>query len=219
MSGHRLVHIHSCKRRNIKTGQPHIHNNCNFQRTVVILEFPCKLILVMFITDNLTPFFRVIITGSHYNCNLFLPSRAEFQYTLVNLHGDRAGIRNNHCLTGQQIFTVIFVMVKNIANKGINGVIVSEYSFHLSKLTLTLFDDFLISIGSHNVILCINHLQSCFIKIELNNTAFIINRACCSILNRLCHIVNVDIITEHLTSAAVFGRNRRTCKSNICSVR
>ena len=110
-------------------------------------------------------------------------------------------------------------MVENIANKGVDSVIVTENSFHLSKLSFALFYNLLVGIPSHNVILFINHLQGRFVKIELDYTAFIVNRACRSILNRLCHIVNIDIITEYFTSAAVFRRNWCTRKADICSVR
>ncbi len=35
---------------------------------------------------------------------------------VVNLHSDRARICDNHRLTGQQVLTVVLVMVENIAN-------------------------------------------------------------------------------------------------------
>ena len=111
---------------------------------------------MVLISDNLSPFFRVIITGGHNDCYLFRPCGTKLQYTLVNLHSDRAGIGNNHCLTGQQVFTVILVVVENIANQRIDCVIISKNGFHLSKLTLALFNYFLICIGCHNVILGVN---------------------------------------------------------------
>ena len=78
VSGHRFIYIHSGKRRNIKSCQPHINNNRNFHSTAVIFEFLCKLILMVFITDNLFPFFWVIVAGSHNNTYLFSPSRSKF---------------------------------------------------------------------------------------------------------------------------------------------
>ena len=77
VSRHRLVNIHRGKGRHIKACEPHIYNDCDFKRTVVVLEFLCKFVLVVLITDYLTPFFRVVVAGSHYNCNLFRPSRAQ----------------------------------------------------------------------------------------------------------------------------------------------
>ena len=72
-----LVNIHSGKGRHIKACEPHIYNDCDFKRTVVVLEFLCKFVLVVLITDYLTPFFRVVVAGSHYNRYLFRPSRAQ----------------------------------------------------------------------------------------------------------------------------------------------
>ena len=104
---------------------------------------------MVLISDNLAPFFRVIIAGGHNDCHLFCPSRTKLQYTLVNLHGDRARIRNNHRLTGQQVFTVILVVVENIANQRIDCIIISENGFHLSQFTLALFDNFVICVQRH----------------------------------------------------------------------
>jgi len=110
-------------------------------------------------------------------------------------------------------------MVKNITNKRINGIIITKNRFHLSQLSFAFFNNPLIGIFSHNIILFVNHLQGCFVKIKLYYTTLIVNRASCSILHSLCHIINVDIITEHLTSTAIFRRNWCTCKSDICSIR
>ena len=110
-------------------------------------------------------------------------------------------------------------MVENIADKGVDGVIVAENSFHLSKLSFALFDNLIVGMLCHNVIFGINHLQGRFVKIELDYTAFIVNRTCSTVLNSLCHIIYVDIISEYLTSATVFRRNRCTRKADICSIR
>ena len=95
-------------------------------------------------------------------------------------------------------------MVEYIAYKRIDGVIIAKDCFHLTEFTLALFDNFFVCVGGHNIILGINQPQRCFVEIELDNTAFVINRACSTVLNRLCHIVNVDIVTEYFTGATVF---------------
>ena len=95
-------------------------------------------------------------------------------------------------------------MVEYIAYKRIDGVIIAEDCFHLTEFTLALFDNFFVCVGRHNIILGINQPQRCFVKIEFNYTAFVINRAGCSVLDSLCHIVNVDVVTEYLTGTAVF---------------
>ena len=98
---HRLVHIHCCQRRNIEAGQPHINNNGNLHRTVVILEFLCQFIFMTLVTDNIVPFLRVIVAAGHYNTHFFRPGRTKLQNTLINLHGNRARISHDHCLTGK----------------------------------------------------------------------------------------------------------------------
>ena len=110
-------------------------------------------------------------------------------------------------------------MVKNIRDQRIDGIIVAQNSFHLTKGSFALFNNLWISIMSHDFILCINQAQRSFIQIKFDNSAFIINRAGCAIFNSLSHIIDVNIITEHFTSAAVFRRNRSSSKSDVCSIR
>ncbi|MPN19817.1 hypothetical protein SDC9_167189 [bioreactor metagenome] len=51
------------------------------------------------------------------------------------------------------------------------------------------------------------------------NTALVVDRSGCTVLHGLGHIINVDVITEHLTGAAVFRGNRGSGKANVCSIR
>ena len=53
---------------------------------------------------------------------------------------------------------------------------------------------------------------------QFDNTAFIVDRACCTILDSLRHIVDVDIIAKHFTGTAILGGNRRAGKADVCSV-
>ena len=79
--------------------------------------------------------------------------------------------------------------------------------------------NFTICIQRHQIIFSINQPQCCLIKIQSDNTTFIINRSCCTILNRLRHIIDIDIIAKDLPRTTVFCRNRCSCKTNICSIR
>ena len=87
---HRLVHIHGCKRWHIKSCKPHIHDNGNLQRTIIILKLLCQLILMVFIADDFIPFFWIFVTTCHNNSNLIRPSGTKLQDTLIYLHGNRA---------------------------------------------------------------------------------------------------------------------------------
>ena len=75
VSCHRLIYIHSSKRRYIKSCQPHINNNGYLHRAVVIFELLCKFIPMMLVSNNLSPFLRIIISGSHNNAYLLSPIR------------------------------------------------------------------------------------------------------------------------------------------------
>ena len=110
-------------------------------------------------------------------------------------------------------------MVKNITDQRIDSIIVAQYGFHLSESFLALFNNLRISIMCHDFILCINHVKRSLIEFQLNNTAFVIDRTGCAIFDSLRHIINVNVITEHLTGAAVFRGNRSSGKANVCSVR
>ena len=171
------------------------------------------------IPDNIVPFFRVVISAGHNNTDFFRPVRAQFQNPLIDLHCNRAGISHDHRFACKQTLTVILVMVKNITDQGVDGVVVAQHGFHLSECFLALFNNFRVSIMRHDFILCINHVQCSFIQIEFNDTAFVIDRASCAILDSLRHIINVNVITEHLTGAAVFRGNRGSGEANVCSIR
>ena len=114
ISLHRLINIHGSQGRNIKSRQPHIYNNRDFERTVIILKLFCKFILAMLISDNLIPFFRILIAAGHDNSNLLCPGRTQLKDALIYLHGNRTRIRHDHCLSGQQTGAIIFVVVQNI---------------------------------------------------------------------------------------------------------
>ena len=71
----------------------------------------------------------------------------------------------------------------------------------------------------HQVILIVNKMQRLFIQLKMNYSALIVNRSGRTVLNRLRHIINIDIITEHFTGAAIFRRDWCTGETYVCSVR
>ena len=109
-------------------------------------------------------------------------------------------------------------MVKNIINQRIYGSVISKDSLHLAKLLLALFNYFRISVIRHDVIFLIDKVKRSFIEFQLNYAALIIYRSRCAILYGLCHVINIDVITKNLTGISVFGRDRSSGKSNICSI-
>ena len=111
---HGLVHIHGGKRRYVKTGQPHINDNGNLERIIVVFESACQLLLVCFRADNVFPILGIFVAAGHYNGNFFFPCGAQLENLTVNFDGNRAGIRHYHGFSGQKICTVLLVVRDNI---------------------------------------------------------------------------------------------------------
>ena len=153
---HRFINIHCCKRRNIKSGQPHINDYGNLHFAIIVFEFLGELIPAAFVSNNSTPLFRIFIALGHYDLNLFFPAWAQFKNTIINLHSDYTGIRDNHCFSCQEISSVIFIMIKNIINQRIYSSVISKDSLHLSKLLFALFHYFKISVIRHDVVFLID---------------------------------------------------------------
>ena len=109
-------------------------------------------------------------------------------------------------------------MVEDVTNQRVYRLVSTKNRFHLTKLFFALFNDIRICILRHNVIFCVDEMQCVLVQLEMNNTALIVNRSGRSIFDGLRHIINVNVITEHFTGAAVFGGNRSAGKSDISSV-
>ena len=114
------------------------------------------MVSMALISDNLTPFFWIFVALGHYHTDLIRPTWAEFKDAPVDLHSNRTRIGNYHGFSGQEIFAVVLVMIENIVHKGIDCVLISENSLHLTELTLATLNYRRISIVRHNLIFGIN---------------------------------------------------------------
>ena len=210
VAGHRFIYVHRCQRRHIKAGKPHIHHDNDLQRTGIIFKLLGKFFFITFIADDFAPLFRILVALGHHNSDLFCPARTKLQNALINLHRYSAGVGNDHRLARKKIRAVILVMIQDIKDQGINRLGISENRFHLAKHLLALPDHSLICLAGscHEVIFLVNLLQSLLIQMQFHDTAFIINRAGCPILDSLRHIINVDIVTENSTGIMIPGGNR-----------
>ena len=202
---HRLIDIHSRQRRHIKARQPHIHDDSDFQGAVIVLELYRKLVLVCLVSDNLTPILGVFVARCHYHSDLAerFPFGAHFKNLAVYLHSDRTGVCNNHSFARQKIRSVIFVMVENIRHKRGNRSVIAEYRFHTPQLVLALLNDTCVSVLRHNVIFLVYQLNSRFVQFELHDTALIVNGAGRTVLDSLGHIININVVTEHLSGTLI----------------
>ena len=111
---HRLIYIHCRQRGYVKACQPHVDNNGNLHRIIVILEFARQLFLVRLCADNLFPVFRVVVTAGHNHTDFLFPCRSNLKNSTVNFHGNGAGIGNNHGLSGQQVCAIFFIVFYNV---------------------------------------------------------------------------------------------------------
>ena len=115
MALHRLIDVHSCQGRHIKSGKPHLNHDNDFKRAAIIFELLRQFFLVMLVADDLPPLFRIFVGFRHNNGHFFAPTGTQFQNPLIDLHCNISRVSNDHRLTGQQIFSVIFVVIQNIA--------------------------------------------------------------------------------------------------------
>ena len=65
----------------------------------------------------------------------------------------------------------------------------------------------------------VNQAERVLIEFQMDHAAFVVDRAGSAILYCLGHVINVDVIAEHLSGIAVFDGNRRARKADKGGVR
>ena len=96
-------------------------------------------------------------------------------------------------------------MLDDILAKRGDGLLRTEDGVHFAEFLLALFDGVVLGILRHDVIFSINEMQNIFIQFQMDDSALIIDWAGRAILHGLGHIIDVDVIAEHLDSRAVFA--------------
>ena len=170
------------------------------------------------VADNLPPLLWVIVALGHDHAHLFCPVRAQLEDSLVDLHSDGAGVGHDHGLAREQIGSVVLVVVQDVIHQGGDGLVIPQDGLHLAQFLFALFDHIGIGVLGHQVILGVNEPQGVLVQLQVDDSALIVNRAGSTILHRLGHVVDVDIVAEHLSGAAVLGGNRSAGKADVCSV-
>ena len=110
-------------------------------------------------------------------------------------------------------------MIKNVIYQGIDSLVGTEDCFHLTEFLFALFNDIWIGVVSHNIILIIDQMEGVLVEFQVNNAAFVIDGSCSSVFNCLCHIIDVDVITEDFSCAAIFCGDRCSGEANIGCIR
>ena len=172
-----------------------------------------------FCTDDVFPILGILVAAGHHNGDFFFPRGAQVKDFAVNLNGNRAGIRHDHGFSGQKICTVLLVVRDNILTQRLNGGIRAEHAFHLTEHFLAFLNGCAVGHLLQRVIGRVNQAERVLIEFQMNHAAFVVDRSCRAVLYRLRHIVNVDVIAEHLAGVAVFDGNRRSRKADKGGVR
>ena len=76
-----------------------------------------------FIPDDFPPLFRIVIALRHHDADLFSPPWSQLQNLLVDLHGNGARISHDHSLSGQDAGTVILIVIYNVVDQGVDGLL------------------------------------------------------------------------------------------------
>ena len=211
MTAHRLIYVHGGERRNIEAREPHVSYDGDFHLIVVVLEFPCQFLLVGFVADNRLPVFGVLVRTAHHHLNFLRPLGAKFQHLAVDFDGDASGQRYDHCLAGEFLRTVFLVVLHNIPYQRVDGGVFTQKYFQPAVLLLRLPDLLLGgSLIGKVVELIVQQLHRVFVEVQVHHTALVIDRTGGSIIYRLTHVVNVDVVAEHFLRVSVAVADRRS---------
>ena len=214
ITAHRFIDVHGCQRRNIKPGQPHIHNDGNLHRIVVVLEFSGEFFFPGFRADDFFPIFRIVVAAGHHDPDLFFPIWANLQNAAIDLHSDRPGVGDDHRLTGQQICPVLFVMCHDVVAEGGDSGIGAKHALHLAQHLFALLDGLRGALRFEKVVGGVNQCQGVLVQLQMHNPAFVVHRPRGAVLYGLGHIVDIDVVAEDLPGVPILGGNRRSGKAN-----
>ena len=217
---HGLEHIHRSERRYVESREPHITHNGYLHRVVVVLELTGQFLLVGFGTDDVLPLFGVLVVGGHHHLHFLLPFGAEFQHLLVYLDAHTTGQRHNHGLARQVVGTVFFVMGDDVTHQRIDGGIATQHLLQSAHFLLGTHHLFIRSTGfKQGIKFRIELAKNIVVQVELDDTAFVVHRTGSPILHGLCHVVDVDVVTEYLGGVLITVGYRCSRKTDERSVR
>ena len=126
MAPHGLVHVHRGKRGDVEAGEPHVHDDGDFEGVVVALEAPLHVLLVVegpatglgAVGDpmgDVVPLLGVLVARRHHHSDLVPPLRPELHELEIDGHGYGARVGDNHCLAGEESLAVLLVVGNYVA--------------------------------------------------------------------------------------------------------
>ena len=214
VTAHRLVNIHGGERRHVKTREPHVAHDGNLHWVVIFLKLGSQLLLVRLVANNLLPVVGVLVRAAHHHLHLLRPRGAQLQHLAVNLYRDLSGQSHDHCLAGQQLCTVLLIVVYDVSHQRVDGRVLAQQ--HLQPAVLLLGTLYLLVGGAivrQTVKLLIQQFHCLFVEVQVHHPALVIYWACSSVVDRLAHVVDVDIRTEHLLRVAVALADGCACEA------
>ena len=99
MALHWLEYIHCSQAGHIEASEPHINDNGDLQRIVLIFELALHLFFMRGSSAYLEPVCRVLVPHSHDYAKLIRPIGAQLHHAFVNLHSDSSAVSNHQCFS------------------------------------------------------------------------------------------------------------------------
>ena len=218
VAAHGFVDVHGGQGGDVKSGEPHVDDDCYFEGVGVVFEFFCHFVAVGFGSDDLPPFFWVGVCGGHDEADFFLPFGAEVEDFAVDFHGDVAGVGDDHCFAGEFVLPVGFVVVDDVEAEGFDGLGCSEDAFKPAELVFAFVDDVFGGFFCEDVVFLVDELEDVFVEVEVDDAAFVVDGAGCAVLDGLGHVVDVDVVAEDFAGVFVFGGDGGSGESDVCCV-
>ena len=215
---HGLVDVHGGQGGHVEPGQPHIHHNSNFHGIAIVLEPPGQLLLVALGADDGFPVLRIAVAAGHDNPDLLRPAGPQFQQLPVDFHGDGPGVGHDHGLSCEQVGPVVLIVADNILTQGLNGGVRPQDALHLTQHFFALFDCFGVGLLLQNIVGGVNETQGVLVQLQVDDPALVVHWTGGPVLHRLGHVMDVDIVPEHLPGIPVLDGHRRAGETDKGSI-
>lgn len=220
VAAHGLIDVHRGQRGHVEARQPHVSDDGYLHRVVVVLELAGQLLLVGFVANDLLPVFGVLVRTAHHHLHFLRPPGAELQYLAIDLDGDGAGQRHDHRLARQLLSAVVLVVVDNIPCQRVDSGVFAQQHLQPAVLLLGLSDLLLGgALVAEVVKLVVEQLHRVVVEAEVHHAALVIDGARGAVVHGLAHVVDVDVVAEHLLRVPVAVADGRARESDKRSAR
>ena len=236
----RLVYVDGIQFRHIKSGQPHIYNNSDFEIGFRIFELPVKFLAIILCPKHFIKSGLIIFVASHHELNfldrlqlffLFIGKRCfiftDFLYCPFGTHlyndfveviRNRAVHADKHCLAcnGCAFRYTGFVMVDKILGDCTQPVRVADYRLHFGDSFLAFLNLVLVSaLRFALIVIPLNFLYFCIVQRHPRRTPVVNKIDGNAVTHRFGHGVGIHHRTKYFDRPV----HRRSGKAYIGSIR